>query len=109
MAKNVKIQRDDEYVVHRQRLFDHEARQVREPAGRAKVPPYPGAETQRHRDVPRGQQQTFSHADLVVVLVEHAQVEGQQGRDNACEQQPDPNGLAQEVDGEKLSDVFHEG
>jgi hypothetical protein len=97
IAKQSEDQRDDEDVVHRQRLLDHEAGVVVHAALHAHVPPDPGAEGQRHADVARRQQQAFAHPDLVIVLVQNAQVEGQQRDDDANEGEPDPGGLAQEV------------
>jgi hypothetical protein len=100
-------QRDDEDVVHRQRLLDHEAGVVVHAALRAQVPPHPGAEQQRHADVAGRQQQALAHADLVVVLVQHAQVEGQQRDHDADEGQPDPGWLAHEVGCEEGGDEVH--
>ncbi|KAG1084833.1 hypothetical protein G6F40_014372 [Rhizopus arrhizus] len=78
-------QRDHEDVVHRQRLLDHEAGVVRHAAGRAQLPPDPGAEQQRRADVAGRQQQAFTHADFAVFLVQHAQVKDQQADDDADE------------------------
>jgi hypothetical protein len=100
-------QRDDEDVVHRQRLLDHEAGVVVHAALRAQVPPDPGAEEQCHADVAGRQQQAFAHADFAVVLVQHAQVESQQRDDDADEGQPDPGGLAHEVGREEGEQEFH--
>lgn len=72
MAKSVKIQRDDEYVVHRQRLLDQEPGEVIHAALCAQIPQHPGTEQQRRSDVPRRQKKALAHADLVVVLVQHA-------------------------------------
>ncbi|MOA43864.1 hypothetical protein D3C78_1660640 [compost metagenome] len=94
-------QRDDEDVVHRQRLLDHEAGVVGHAAGRAHLPPDPGAEQQRGADVAGGKQQAFAHADLAVFLVQDAQVEGQQRHDDAQEEQPAPGGGAEEIGGQK--------
>ena len=52
-------------------------------------------------DVTGGQQRTFSHADLVVVLVQNVQVKGEQREDDADEGEPDPDGLAQKVGDKK--------
>ncbi len=47
--------RDDEHVVHRQRLLDQEAGEVLHAALRAEVPPDPGAEGEPGADVAGGQ------------------------------------------------------
>ena len=57
----------------------------------------PAAEHQGRADVAGRQQQAFAHADLSVFLVQHAQVEDQQGDDDADEQQPAPGRRAGEV------------
>jgi hypothetical protein len=71
-------QRDDEDVVHRQRLLDQEAGVVLGAALRPQEPPDPGPEQHRHRDVAGRQQQALPHADLVIVRVQDAEVECQQ-------------------------------
>ena len=50
----------------------------------------------RERDVKRRQLQTLRDADLVVALVEEAEVEGEQQAYDADEHQPEPQRLAQE-------------
>ena len=50
MAKNVKTQRDDEHVVHRQRLPDQEPGEVIHAALWAQIPQHPGTEEQRRSD-----------------------------------------------------------
>ena len=47
------------------------------------------------RDVESRHLQAFCHADLVVVLVKHPQIQHQQAEDNRNEQNPHPNGFAQ--------------
>ncbi|MNT14667.1 hypothetical protein D3C72_1496820 [compost metagenome] len=101
-------QRDHEDVVHRQRLFDHEAGVVGHAAGGAQLPPDPGAKQQRGADVAGRQQQAFAYADLAVFLVQHAQVEDQQADDDANEEQPAPGWRAEEIGVEEGDQSVHE-
>lgn len=108
MAKNVKIQRDDEHVVHRQRLLDQEAGEVLHAAVGATQPGDPGAEEQAGTDVAGRQQQALTHADLLLALVEHAEVEGEQRGDDGDEGEPDPDRRAEHVGEEEGRREIHE-
>mmetsp|Transcript_96407 Transcript_96407/g.267961 ORF Transcript_96407/g.267961 Transcript_96407/m.267961 type:complete len:590 (-) Transcript_96407:5-1774(-) len=102
-------QRDDEDVVHRQRLLDHETGVVVHAALRAEEPPHIGAEGDGHADVAGRQQQALADTDLMIVLVQHAQVEGQQRHDDAEEAQPQPGGFAEKVGLQQVQKEFHAG
>jgi len=65
------------------------------------------ADDQRDAAVAGGQRQAFAHADLVIVLVQNAQVEGQQRVDDADEGESDPGGIAQDVGREEGDQGVH--
>ena len=54
------------------RLLDQKPGEVSHAALCAQIPQHPGTEQQRRSDVPRRQKKALAHADLVVVLAQHA-------------------------------------
>ncbi len=95
-------QRDDEDIVHRQRLFHHEGGQVLCRGGAIHLPPDKAREGQAQHDVHGRHAQAFGHADFVIVPVKDAQVKGQKADDQCQEHEPHPQWLAQK---EKKKDV----
>ena len=88
-------QRDDEDVVHRQRLFDHKGGQI---LGRRLGPHLPVDKARKadaQDDVHRRKPQAFPDADFMVVLVQHPQIERQKRDHQGDEQQPHPQRLGQ--------------
>ena len=118
--------RDDEHVVHRQRLLDEVAGHVQLDGfpsfrvGRGQVrdlrvdglvatvlvvdEPYGDGPQQAQADVERRHPQAFLDADLVGFLVQDAEIEDEDGEDGAEEGEPHPDGHAQPEAGQQ----FHE-
>ncbi len=99
--------RDDEDIVDRERLLDGIASEILHAAGRAHGPPDPAAEGDGDKDVEGRQLQALGDAHLLVLLVEDAEIEGEQHDDDAEEGQPEPGGLAEEIGHEKRQDCVH--
>ena len=89
-------QRDDEDVVHGQRLFHHEGGHVFGRRRGAELPPDEAAEGDAQRDVEGRELQALRDADLLVAAVQHPEVERQQHEDRAEECQPQPDRCAEE-------------
>ena len=87
-------QRDEEDIVHRQRLLDQEAREVLLAALRAQLVPDPAAEDQGDGDVEAAHPEAFAHPDLAHLAMEHAEVEDEQRCHDAQEDGPHPYRLA---------------
>jgi len=96
---------DDEDIVHRQRLLDRKAGQVLKPGLAAQLPPHPAAEHQGDGDIHAGQHQALANPDLMLILVEDAQIEHQEREHHAHKRQPHPRWLAQPVGQEKTHQV----
>jgi hypothetical protein len=100
--------RDDEDVVHGQRLLDDEAGQVFLRPLRADRPPHPGAEQEAERDVEGGQRHALADADFLLgIAVQDAEIEGEQETDDGMEGEPHPDGLAEEIRKQGGRDKFH--
>ena len=100
LPRNRKVgedQRDDKDVVHGQRLLDHETGHVFHAALCAQVPPDPRTKHQRRTDVAPREQQAFFDANFPVVLVQHAQVKGEQRNNDTEESQLYPDGFANKI------------
>ncbi len=98
--------RDDEHVVHRQRLFDHEAGDVFLGRLGPEIPPDPAAEGEPEAEVERREEKALLHADLVLlVAMEKAEIEGEEGRDKGVEAEPHPDRLAEPFDVQKIDHV----
>jgi hypothetical protein len=107
-------QADDEDVVDGQRLLDEEAGEVGQAGMRAVGrgdlpglvgPPDRAAVEDREADVEGREPQALRYAHLLVLLVEDAEVEGEQGDDDAEEARPHPDGFADPLGGKE----FHDG
>ena len=95
--------RDDEDVVHGQRLLDHEPGDVFLARLTAEIPPDPAAEGEAQGEVEAREQEALAHADLVVpVPVQQTEIEGEQPGDQDVEAKPHPQRLAEPSDGEKI-------
>ena len=90
-------QRDHEHIVQGERFLDQEAGEVLHATGGAEIPPDPGAKRRCHADVTGRQPQALLDLDLMVFLVEYAQVENQKGDHNGEKEQPDPQILAEKI------------
>jgi hypothetical protein len=84
---------DDEHVVHRQRLLDQIAGVEFETGSGAARPPDPDAEGDGDEHVEAVERQAFLGADLVLVLVQNAQVEDEKGDHDRDERDPEVNGV----------------
>ncbi|MNG14798.1 hypothetical protein D3C84_985840 [compost metagenome] len=93
--------RHDEDVVHGQRLLHEKARVELQGTLRTQFDPDPDSEQHADAEVAAIEQQAFAHLDFVLVAVQHAEIEDQQGDDYADEDQPQPGGGAEEVGEEK--------
>jgi hypothetical protein len=100
--------RDDEDVVHRERLLDDEAGQVFLRGLRADHPPDEAAEQHAEGDVEGRQRERLPHPDLLLgIPVQHPEVEGQEDEDERVEGEPQPDGLAEPVDEQERGEKFH--
>jgi hypothetical protein len=99
--------RDDEDVVHRERLLDREAGQILHAGRRAELPPHPDAEADAERHVTRREHDALAHADLAMLAVEHAEIEDQQQGDDRQEAEPHPQRLGQPGDEQEVGQDLH--
>ncbi|MNJ55800.1 hypothetical protein D3C77_513180 [compost metagenome] len=93
--------RHDEDIVHGQRLLDQEPGVELQGTLCAQLPPDPPAKQHTDTEIAGVQQQAFAHLDFVSLAMQHAQVQYQQGQDNANECQPEPGAGAENVIVEK--------
>jgi len=89
--------RDGEDVVEGQRPLDHEARVVLEARLRAHRPPHPAAEGDGQREVEGREHDALADPDLLLVLVQDAEVEREDRGHDRQEDGPHPDRLAEEV------------
>jgi hypothetical protein len=97
-GKEREDQGDDEDIVERQRFFDDEAGQVGKAGIGAEMPPHPAAKGQAERDIERGKLDAFAHADFLVLLMENAEIERQDGNDQDEETRPHPQRSSHPLD-----------
>ena len=87
---------DDEDIVEGEAFFDNEASDIFDACLGSQLCPDETAEAQTHGNVDSRQSEALAHAYFVIVPVQDAEIERQQGDDDADEAEPHPERLTQE-------------
>ncbi len=88
---------DDEHVVHRQGLLEQIAGVEFETGFGAALPPHPATKGQGNGDVETVKREAFPGADLMLVLVQNAEIENQKCNDDRDERDPEIDGSTQKI------------